>query len=67
MGMWSMVRFLLCVQVLLALPVLHWLANAEPASVRPVWLRPLFGTWVVLGFLFQLWCTYRFTHGQWVA
>jgi hypothetical protein len=66
-SMFSMVRFLLCVEVLLVLAVAHRLARAGPLSERPAWLRTLVGAWVVLGFLFQFWFTYRFTHGQWVA
>ncbi len=50
-SMFSMVRFLLCVEVLLVLAVAHWLALAGPLSERPAWLRTLAGAWVVLGFV----------------
>jgi hypothetical protein len=66
-GMYSMVRYLLSIEVLLVLPVVYWLSKLDAASLRAAWLRPLCAAWIVLGFLFQLWFTYRFTHGQWVA
>jgi hypothetical protein len=64
MSMFSVVRFLLCVEIPLVLAVVHWLSRT---GVQSTALRVLLGVWVVVGYLFQFWFTYRFTHHEWVA
>jgi hypothetical protein len=65
-GMYSMVRYLLPIDVLLTLAVVHWLSQAHSGSRGP-WFRYLMTTWIGISFLLQAWLTYRFTHAQWVA
>ena len=62
----SMVRFLLCVYVVLALAVQDLLGRLYPAG-PPRWLRVLLLGWLTISFLSLLVLAWRFTHGQWVA
>jgi hypothetical protein len=67
-GMSSMVRFSLCVQVSLALVLVHLLAHAWPirhSLKRRLWRRALI--WMIGSLILQFALTYRFTHGKWVA
>jgi hypothetical protein len=66
-GMSSMIRFTLCVQILLMLAMVHMLAR-RPVPAR--WQRLAIGSfalWSLISFSFQMALTYRFTHGNWVA
>jgi hypothetical protein len=67
-GMTSMIRYALCVQVLLALAVVHLLNRLWPLECRTdrrlVWL---FTGWCEIGFFLQILFTHRFVHSKWVA
>jgi hypothetical protein len=64
-ALFSMVRYLLPVEVPLALAVIHRISQLPAAQRRPWCL--LGGGWVGISGLFQLWLTYRFTHALYVA
>ena len=67
-GMTSMVRYALCVQVLLALAIVHLLCRLWPLERRTdrrlLWL---FTAWCEIGFILQILFTHRFVHAKWVA
>lgn len=69
LGMTGMIRYILCVQVLLVLALVHLLATSE--KVLPQRLRypagAVLALWCAISLSMQLWYTYLFTHGQWVA
>jgi hypothetical protein len=67
-AMSSMIRYTLCVQVMLALAVVHLLSRVGSGSSptrRLAWA--VAAVWGAVSASFQLALTYRFTHGQWVA
>jgi hypothetical protein len=66
-GMSSMLRFVLCVQVMLVLAGAHLLLPSWPADLRARWPRRLLAGWCLLMLALQLAMTWRFVHGKWVA
>jgi hypothetical protein len=67
-GMTSMIRYALCVQVLLAMAFVHLLARIGPLNPVAGWRLKLFlSAWCTICFLLQLMFTWRFAHGLWVA
>jgi hypothetical protein len=66
-SMSSMIRFSLCVQVMLALAVVHLLVRTWPLRRSRRWLMATAVVWALVSASFQLALTYRFTHGRWVA
>jgi hypothetical protein len=66
-SMSSMIRFSLCVQVMLALGVVHLLARTWPQVRSRGWLAVAAVTWALVSGSFQVALTYRFTHSLWVA
>jgi hypothetical protein len=61
-----MIRFSLCVEVALALAVLHLLGRVYPQG-PPRWARRLFLARTAVSLILLLGMTWRFTHGLWVA
>jgi hypothetical protein len=67
-GMSSMVRFTLCVDVLLVLAAVHLLRRAWPVqALREKTASLALGALACLSFAFQVALAYRFVHGKWVA
>jgi hypothetical protein len=67
-GWSSMIRFSLCVQVVLVLAVVHLLARVWPlGGWRDRVVTALVTAWSLLGFVLQAALTYRFAHREWVA
>jgi hypothetical protein len=67
-AMSSMIRYTLCVQLMLALAVVHLLARVgAPTSRARGWGWVAAAVWGAVSASFQLALTYRFTHGEWVA
>jgi hypothetical protein len=67
-GMDSLVRYVLCVQVMLTLALIHLLTRWQPRSQlagRVITL--LLAEWAVLALLLQLALAFRYMHGLWVA
>jgi hypothetical protein len=67
-GMTSMTRYVLCVQVMFALILVHMLTRLQP--VEGNWRRRLMWlsvAWCELGSVLQAMLIIRFTHGKWVA
>jgi hypothetical protein len=62
-AMYSMVRFVFSVGVLVTAAVIHWLSVAG----RRTSVRVLLASWVAVSIPLQCWFTYRFTHKLWVA
>jgi hypothetical protein len=67
-GMTSMMRYVLCVQVLLTLIVVHLLGRAWPLDRRTdARLVRIFTAWCAISFLLQVLFTHRYAFGKWVA
>lgn len=67
-GMTSMVRYVLCVQVLLALIIVHLLGRLWPLKRRAnAWLVRLFTAWCAVCLALQILFTHRYAFGKWVA
>jgi hypothetical protein len=64
--MGSMIRFELCVIVMLALAVLHLLGRIYPER-PPRWIGRLIAGWSAVSVVLLLAATWRFTHGMWGA
>jgi hypothetical protein len=64
-GMQGMIRYVLCVQVLLALALAHLVAREQLACPRAA--RVALAILVAASFGYQLLLTHRFTNGIWVA
>jgi hypothetical protein len=67
-GMTSMMRYVLCVQVLLALTIVHLLGRLWPLERRTdARLVRLFTAWCAICFVLQVLFTHRYAFGKWVA
>jgi hypothetical protein len=67
-GMTSMMRYALCVQVVVALAVVHLLGCAWPLERRTdTRLVRLSTAWCVICFVLQVLFTHRYAFGKWVA
>jgi hypothetical protein len=66
--MTGMVRYDVCVYVLLVLGLVHLLTRVGPPEGRRLrWALVLLAAWWLIGLVLQLGFTYRFTHDRWVA
>jgi len=65
-GLGSLIRFSLCVHVLLLLAALHLLTRWGPAR-WPRWAGLAVAVWLTASAVVLLASAYRFTHGGWVA